>query len=102
MRSMHPVKSGRIQNWKESLSSLGETLHKGEFKTITLKIRLKEFETHTKSRTLPYYTNSQDMILAISKQLFEEFRGRYIRLIGIRLFNLKKEKTHQRDLLQWL
>lgn len=73
-----------------------------EFKTITLKIRLKGFETHTKSRTLPYCTHSPDMILAVSKQLFEEFRGRYIRLIGIRLSNLKEEKTHQRDLLQWL
>ncbi len=72
------------------------------FKTITLKVRFKGFETYTKSKTLPYYTTSQDMLISISKQLFEEFRGRYIRLIGIRLTNLKRERLHQKDLSQWL
>ncbi|KYK34197.1 MAG: DNA polymerase IV [Theionarchaea archaeon] len=73
-----------------------------EFKTITVKVRLKGFETYTKSKTLPYYTSSEDVITSVSKQLFEEFRGRYVRLIGIRLTNLKKGKTYQRDLSQWL
>lgn len=73
-----------------------------EFKTITLKVRLKGFETYTKSKTLPYYTSSKDVIITVAKQLFEEFRGRYVRLIGIRLTNLRKGKTYQRDLLQWL
>jgi nucleotidyltransferase/DNA polymerase involved in DNA repair len=71
------------------------------FKTITLKVRLKGFDTYTKSKTLPYYTTSQDMLISISKQLFEEFRGRYIRLIGIRLTNLRRERLHQKDLSQW-
>ena len=73
-----------------------------EFKTITVKVRLKGFETYTKSKTLPYYTSSEDVITSVSRQLLEEFRGRYVRLIGIRLTNLKKGKTHQRDLSQWL
>lgn len=73
-----------------------------EFRTITIKVRLKGFETYTKSKTLPYCTCSQDIITTMSKQLFEEFRGRYVRLIGIRLTSLKRGKTHQRDLSQWL
>jgi DNA polymerase IV (DinB-like DNA polymerase) len=71
------------------------------FRTITLKVRFKGFDTYTKSKTLPYYTTSQDMLISISKQLFEEFRGRYIRLIGIRLTNLRRERLHQKDLSQW-
>jgi DNA polymerase IV (DinB-like DNA polymerase) len=73
-----------------------------EFRTITVKVRLKGFETYTKSKTLPYGTSSCDVITTVSKQLFEKFRGRYIRLLGVRLTNLKRGKAHQRDLMQWL
>jgi DNA polymerase IV (DinB-like DNA polymerase) len=73
-----------------------------EFKTVTIKVRLKRFETYNRSKTLPYYTNSKYIIGSLAKQLFEEFRGEYIRLIGIRLTNLRKGSTSQKDLSQWL
>ena len=97
-----------IQDIHETIDWISERLHQRlekrhrEFKTITLKVRLKGFETYSKSKTLPFYTNSGDIIASVSKQLFEEFRGRYVRLLGIRLTNLKKGKTHQEDLSKWL
>lgn len=97
-----------IQDIHETIDWISERLHQRlekrymEFKTITLKVRLKGFETYSKSKTLPFYANSGDIIASVSKQLFEEFRGRYIRLLGIRVTNLKKGETHQEDLLNWL
>jgi DNA polymerase IV (DinB-like DNA polymerase) len=97
-----------IQDIHEIIDWISERLHQRlqkrciEFKTITLKVRLKGFETYSKSKTLPFYANSGDIIASVSKQLFEEFRGRYVRLLGIRLTNLKKGKTHQEDLSKWL
>lgn len=73
-----------------------------EFKTVSIKVRLKGFETYTRSKTLPCYTSSRTIIGSVSKQLFEEFRGNYIRLIGIRLTNLRKGSTCQKDLSKWL
>jgi DNA polymerase IV (DinB-like DNA polymerase) len=73
-----------------------------QFKTVSIKVRFKGFETYVRSGTLPFYTDSQNTIISISKQLFEEFRGNYIRLIGIRLTNLRQGKGCQKDLLQWL
>lgn len=72
------------------------------FKTVTVKVRLKGFETHTKSRTLPFHTRSRDILSSVAREMFEQFRGRYVRLIGIRLTNLKREKTRQEDLSTWL
>ncbi len=73
-----------------------------EYKTVSIKVRLKGFETYTRSKTVPYSTGSKSTIISVSKQLFEEFRGRYVRLIGIRLTNLRKGGARQEDLSQWL
>ncbi len=73
-----------------------------EFRTVSVKVRLKWFETYTRSKTLLYYTSSENTILLVAKQLFEKFRGRYVRLIGIRLTHLRKERTHQVDLSVWV
>ncbi|MBU7018343.1 MAG: DNA polymerase IV [Theionarchaea archaeon] len=97
-----------IQDIHDTVEWIGERLIQRlirrdvAFRTITLKVRIKGFETYTKSKTLPYYTTSQDTLINVSKQLFEEFRGRYIRLIGIRLTNLREERLHQKDLSQWI
>ena len=97
-----------IQDIHESVNWIAERLTQRlekrgiSARTITLKVRLRGFETYTKSRTLPYCTDSTDTIVSVSKQLFEEFRGRYIRLIEIRLTNLKRERMHQEDLSQWV
>jgi DNA polymerase IV (DinB-like DNA polymerase) len=72
------------------------------FKTVTIKVRLKGFETHTKSRTLPCYSRSKALILSTAQELFEQFRGRYVRLVGIRLTSLIRETMRQEALTTWL
>jgi DNA polymerase IV (DinB-like DNA polymerase) len=73
-----------------------------EFKTVSIKVRLPGFRTYTRSKTLPYHVTTRDVIISISKELFQEFRGEYIRLLGIRLTNLRATTTYQENLLQWL
>lgn len=59
-------------------------------KTITLKVRYENFETITRSFSLPTYTNDADVIAEISRRLLEdtEAGNRKIRLLGISLSNL--------------
>ena len=59
-------------------------------KTITLKVRYKNFDTITRSHSLAHYTNKAVEISTIAKQLLEqtEAGSREIRLLGISLSNL--------------
>ena len=59
-------------------------------KTITLKVRYKNFDTITRSHSLAHYTNKAGEISTIAKQLLEqtEVGSREIRLLGISLSNL--------------
>jgi DNA polymerase-4 len=60
-------------------------------RTITLKIRLSGFETHTRSRSLPDCTNDLATVRSTAVQLYREFsrRGKKVRLIGIGVSNLR-------------
>jgi DNA polymerase IV (DinB-like DNA polymerase) len=72
------------------------------FKTVTIKVRLKGFETYTKSKTFPFYSRSKTLMISTAQELFEQFRGRYVRLVGIRLTSLIREKMRQETLTAWL
>ena len=68
------------------------------FKTVTLKIRYENFETHTKSKTLPFLTNRLYDLQKTAKELLSTYlrKDRKVRLIGIRVSSLvsgKKQKT---------
>ena len=68
------------------------------FKTITVKIRYENFETHTHSKSLINPTNKLDAIKKIAKELTLPFltQKRKIRLIGVRVSGLTfsdKQKT---------
>jgi DNA polymerase IV (DinB-like DNA polymerase) len=68
------------------------------FKTVTLKIRYQNFETHTKSRTLPFLTNRLYDLQKTEKELISDYlrRNRRVRLIGVRVSSLvstEKQKT---------
>ena len=68
------------------------------FKTVTLKIRFEHFETHTKSKTLPFLTNRlYDLQKTAKKQLAPYLvKNRKVRLIGVRvssLVSMEKQKT---------
>ena len=67
------------------------------FKTVTLKIRFEHFETHTKSKTLPFLTNRLVDLQKTAKELASAYLGeRKVRLVGVRvssLVSMEKQKT---------
>lgn len=77
-----------------------ETKENGfSFRTITVKIRYENFETHTHSKTLSFPTSSTETMKNTSMMLLRPFlrSDRKIRLLGIRASNLT-EKAHQKTL----
>jgi DNA polymerase IV (DinB-like DNA polymerase) len=68
------------------------------FKTVTLKVRYENFETHTHSKTLPFLTNRLRDLQKTSRELIQPFlqSDRKIRLLGTRVSKLvsgEKQKT---------
>ncbi|MFH0889548.1 MAG: DNA polymerase IV [Candidatus Aenigmatarchaeota archaeon] len=61
------------------------------FKTVTLKIRFSNFETHTRAESLKSHSNDEKMIKEIAAKLADEFlkTSRKIRLVGVRVSNLE-------------
>jgi len=88
----------------ETLDRLAEEVYKEVrelnllFKTVTVKIRYENFETHTHSKTLPFLTNRLKDLQKTSYELAQTYLqpNRKIRLIGTRVSNLissEKQKT---------
>jgi DNA polymerase IV (DinB-like DNA polymerase) len=67
------------------------------YKSVTIKIRYENFETHTHSKTLSLQTDSLEKMIEIGKKLLEPFlyTEKRIRLIGIRVSKLKEEKLRR-------
>ena len=68
------------------------------FKTVGIKIRYENFETHTHAKSFEFHTNDKQIIKDTAKELIQPFlnAGRKIRLIGVRISGLKfgeKQKT---------
>lgn len=71
-------------------------------KTITLKIRYSDFTIQTRSKTLPLYIASKELILEVVKELlYQEKMKESVRLLGISVSNLNnevpKKKKHCND-----
>jgi DNA polymerase IV (DinB-like DNA polymerase) len=56
------------------------------FKTVTIKVRFENFETHTTSKTLPFMTNRVQDLKKTARELLQPYLAsdRKIRLIGVR------------------
>ena len=68
------------------------------FKTIVVKIRYSNFDTHTKQTTFREYKNDLKTIKEKSKGILKEFlNGGLVRLLGIRVTNLKKREKTLKD-----
>jgi DNA polymerase IV (DinB-like DNA polymerase) len=68
------------------------------FKTVTVKVRYENFETHTRSKTLAYITNRPQDLQKNARQLLNPYikNDRKIRLIGVRVSSFvkgEKQKT---------
>ena len=68
------------------------TAQKLFFKTVTVKVRYENFETHTRSKTLPFITNRLQDLQKTAKELFKPYlrHDRKIRLIGVRVSGFVK------------
>lgn len=86
------------------LSGLARDVHseisdsKYAFRTVEVKLRFEDFETHTHSKTLKFSTGSFDILANTARALLEPFlfSDKKIRLIGVRVSNLSrgdKQKT---------
>jgi DNA polymerase IV (DinB-like DNA polymerase) len=73
------------------------------FRTVTLKLRYSNFETHTRSRSLKLHTSDLEPIRVLSQVLLKEVltSGRKIRLVGVRLTNLRDRVQPQATLARW-
>lgn len=75
--------------------TLEQNLH---FKTVTIKVRYENFETHVHGRTLPFRTNRLQDLQRTARELLEAYfrTDRKIRLIGVKVSNFtsaEKQKT---------
>lgn len=72
-------------------------------KTITLKIKYSDFSLQTRSKTMPYFVASKELILETARELlFQEKMKESVRLLGITLSNLntpsQKEITDNKEI----
>ena len=87
-----------------TLDCLSEQVHSDAlrqnlcFKTVTVKVRYENFETHTHSKTLPLITNRLQDLKKTARELMQEYLrlDRKIRLVGVKVSNFtstEKQKT---------
>ena len=77
----------------DSLNKLSEEVYKDVlrqnlcFKTVIIKVRYENFETHTRSKTLPFITNRLQDLEKNAKELLQAYlkSDRKVRLIGVRV-----------------
>ena len=87
-----------------TLDSISEDLHQElvasnfVFKTTTIKVRYENFETHTRGKTLSFFTDRLKDIKKSSRDLVQDYLrcDRQLRLIGIRLSNLLSTEKQTR------
>lgn len=65
------------------------------YRTVSIKIRLHNFKTFTRAKTLSYLSNDKENIIKIAKELAKEFINNKIRLIGVRVSNLEEFKNQK-------
>lgn len=90
-------KSDLLNYLKLFSQEIGEILNKKSMKckTIVLKYKTKDFETHTRSKTLVYYTSDSEAIFNTAKEILQQESIPDIRLIGLTVSSLKDGEAEQ-------
>jgi DNA polymerase IV (DinB-like DNA polymerase) len=72
-----------------------------QFRTITIRVRYENFETHMHGRTLSFITNRLQNVEKTARELLQPYLkpGRRVRLVGVRVSNLVSAEK-QRTLVQ--
>jgi DNA polymerase IV (DinB-like DNA polymerase) len=99
----------RISVLEETMNTLSLEVYRTlqedgySFRTLTIKVRDTRFTTQTRSRTLEHPSADYDIIRSLSQELLMEFLdGRKIRLLGLRLSHLFRERTIQATIQEYL
>ncbi len=74
-----------------------------KFKVAGIKIRFKGFQTFTRETTLTGFTDSEEALRHEARVLLKEFEAkkRPVRLVGVRVSHLKREKAELTRLDEW-
>ena len=71
-------------------------------KTVGIKIRYENFATFMREKSVADHTDSKNTISLIAYSLFNEFKNnKKVRLLGVRLSNLKPMEDKQQSLSTW-
>ena len=63
-------------------------------RTIGIKVRLDDFSTHTRAKSISEPTNELDTVLAVARQLLRDFDPpRPVRLLGVRVAGLDEGRS---------
>jgi DNA polymerase IV (DinB-like DNA polymerase) len=87
----------------ETLDTISREVHKDVmklemlFKTVTVKIRFENFETHTHGKTLSFFSNRLQDLQKTARELAQTYlrQDRKIRLIGVRASTLASRKVQK-------
>lgn len=73
------------------------------WRTVGIKLRFEDFSTFTRAKSRNDYTQSLDVVRNSVRSLFSEFEKdpRKIRLVGVRVSNLRRTDSSQETLLAW-
>ena len=73
------------------------------FRTVGIKVRLEDFTTFTRAKSHARYTNEKGVMQDYMRALFSEFEAsrKRIRLVGVRVSNLKAADKAQETILSW-
>jgi nucleotidyltransferase/DNA polymerase involved in DNA repair len=88
----------------ELAEEAAEVLQDGNLggRTVTVKLRLTDFTTFTRSRTLPHPVSDAAAIADAAKDLFAaHWPGTPVRLLGVRVTGLTRTPTRQAGLTEW-
>lgn len=96
------------EEWDRTLRTLGEEVgaslrEEGRVaRTLTVKVRLQGFETHTRSRTLTLPVNDGPTLGRVAVELLHEFAPRKpVRLLGLRVSGLEGAAGEQATMDMW-
>ena len=90
-----------LERLEEIAAEVESRLHKSKIagKTVTLKIKYRDFTLQTRSKTLPLFIASKELILeAVKELLFQEKMKESVRLLGISISNLNNEKPKKTEI----
>lgn len=74
-----------------------------QFKTVGVKIRFAGFETHTTEKSFTDYSESGELLTSTTRSLLKTFESnaRNVRLVGVRVSNLRREESKTSKIDSW-